>query len=1176
MDSPQENTTPTTLTSKYSNRVLIKNILEPTDGGNILFEERVIIGGWVKSSKEVKKEPLPPPPTDDHDASSGPKEKDVSCVEILQSRIPFFRTIIRVLAGTAGGANGSPLREKLESIIPKPPPPPSTLFLQVSDGSCVASLQVVVESAMASPGILQPTGTCIWVEGTLKQPSMEGKRAVELRAEKILHVGKVDQDKYPLSRKRLPLETLRDSAHFRPRTTTVAAVMRIRNALTFASHTFFQNNGFLYVQVPVITTTDSEGCSEKFHVTTLIDRADKEDPNTASVEGVSLDAIKSAIKEKSNLIEELKRSDSNKEALFAAEQDIRKTNELASQLEARQKSKKLNTREDFFSCQAYLTVSGRLHLESYACALGNVYSFGPRFRAEKSQSPKCVAEMWMVEVEMAFSQLEDAMNCAEDYFKFLCKWVVENCPQDMEFVSKRIYRSIIDRLKSIISTSSEKVTYTEAVGILEKVTEKEFEIKLEWGVALTTEHLSYLADEIYKGPVIIYDYPKAAKPFYARLNDDGKTVAAFDMVLPKVGRLITGNQNEERVDMLATRIKELGLAREQYEWYMDLRRHGSVKHSGFSLGFDLMLLYTTGLTDVRDRVIIGGWVKSSKEVKKEPLPPPPPPPTDDHDASSGPKEKDVSCVEILQSRIPFFRTIIRVLAGTAGGANGSHLREKLESIIPKPPPPPSTLFLQVSDGSCVASLKVVVESAMASPGILQPTETCIWVEGTLKQPSMEGKRAVELRAEKILHVGKVDQDKYPLSSKQPLETLMDSAHFRPRITTVASVMRIRNALTFASHTFFQNNGFLYVQVHVITTTDSEGCSEKFHVTTLIDRADKEDPNTASVEGVSLDVIKSAIKEKSNLIEELKRSDSNKEALFAAEQDIRKINELASQLEERKKSKKLNTSEDFFSCQAYLTVSGRLHLESYACALGNVYSFGPRFRAEKSQSPKCVAEMWMVEVEMAFSQLEDAMNCAEDYFKFLCKWVVENCPQDMEFVSKQIDRSIIDRLKSIISTSSEKVTYTEAVGILEKVTEKEFEIKLEWGVALTTEHLSYLADEIYKGPVIIYDYPKAAKPFYARLNDDGKTVAAFDMVLPKVGRLITGNQNEERVDMLATRIKELGLAREQYEWYMDLRRHGSVKHSGFSLGFDLMLLYTTGLTDVRDVIPFPASFGKANN
>ncbi|KAL5862038.1 hypothetical protein ACOSQ4_003334 [Xanthoceras sorbifolium] len=604
---PEANT-PVPLTSKYSNRVLLKTILDTNDGGKRLVGKRVVIGGWVKSSKEVKSEPLTPP-TDDHGAvvASGPKNKDVSCVEILQSKFPFFRTIIKVLAGSAGGANNHPLREKLESMIPKPPLP-STVFLQVSDGSCVASLQVVVDADIASPSTLLPTGTCILVEGILKQPSIEGKHAVELKAEKILHIGKVDQDTYPLSKKRLPLEMLRDSAHFRPRTTTVASVMRIRNALTFASHTFFQNHGFLYVQVPIITTTDSEGSSEKFLVATLFDKAGNEDPNTATIEGVSLDVIKSAIKEKSNLVEELSRSDSNKEALVVAEQDLRKTNELASQLEAREKSKqapsvktnKVNISGDFFNRQAYLTVSGCRHLESYACALGNVYSFGPRFRAEKSESAKCVAEMWMVEVEMAFSQIEDAINCADDYFKFLCKWIMENCSQDMEFVSKRIDKSCIDRLQSIISSSSEKVTYAEAVKVLETVTDRIFEIKLEWGVALTSEHLSYLADEIYKSPVIIYDYPKAVKPFYARLNDDGKTVAAFDVVLPKVGTLITGNQNEERMDKLAMRIKELGLPREQYEWYLDLRRHGTVKHSGFSLGLDLMVLYTTGLTDVRD------------------------------------------------------------------------------------------------------------------------------------------------------------------------------------------------------------------------------------------------------------------------------------------------------------------------------------------------------------------------------------------------------------------------------------------------------------------------------------------------------------------------------------------------------------------------------------------------
>ncbi|KAJ0112518.1 hypothetical protein Patl1_01496 [Pistacia atlantica] len=604
------------LTSKYSNRVLVKTIVERDDGGVGLIGERLVIGGWVKSSKEVKKEPVTPAPaptSDDHGAAvaSSPKrkEKDVSCVEILQSRIPFFRTIIKVLSGGSGGGSTNTIREKLEAVLPKPPLP-STLFLQISDGSSVAALQVVVESTLASPSRLLPIGTCILAEGVLDH-SFQGNRVVELKVDKILHVGTVDHDKYILSRKRLPLDKLRDSAHFRPRTTTVASIMRIRSSLSFATHTFFQNNGFLYVQVPIITTTDAEGFSEKFQVTTLLEKADKEEPKAAEeIEGVSLDNIKAAIKEKSNQVEELKRSESNKEALAAALQDLRKTNELASQLEAKEKTQpapsiktdKINISEDFFSRQTYLTVSGRLHLESYACALGKVYSFGPRFRAEKKESSKQVAEMWMVEAEIAFSQLEDVMNCADDYFKFLCTWIVENCERDAEFISRRIDKTIIDRLQSMMSCSIEKITYTEAVKALEKVTEKIFEAKLEWGVALTAEHLSYLADEIYKCPVIVYDYPKAVKPFYVRLNDDGNTVAAFDMVVPKVGKLISGSQNEERFNKLNTRIEELGLPKEQYEWYLDLRRHGTVAHSGFSLGFELMVLFITGLTDVKDAI----------------------------------------------------------------------------------------------------------------------------------------------------------------------------------------------------------------------------------------------------------------------------------------------------------------------------------------------------------------------------------------------------------------------------------------------------------------------------------------------------------------------------------------------------------------------------------------------
>ncbi|PKI59169.1 hypothetical protein CRG98_020434 [Punica granatum] len=220
-------------------------------------------------------------------------------------------------------------------------------------------------------------------------------------------------------------------------------------------------------------------------------------------------------------------------------------------------------------------------------------------------------------------------------------------------------------------------------------------------------------------------------------------------------------------------------------------------------------------------------------------------------------------------------------------------------------------------------------------------------------------------------------------------------------------------------------------------------------------------------------------------------------------------------------------------------------------------------------------MWMVETEMAFSKLENAMDCADDFFKVLCKWALDNCIEDMKFVCKRIDKTSIDRLQSATSKPFAKITYTEAVEALKKAKDK-MEVKVEWGFAFTTEHLSYLADEIYKSPVIIYNYPRDLKPFYVRLNDDGKTVAAFDMIVPKVGKLMSGSQNELRVDRLTKRIKELGLPKEQYEWYLDLKRHGAVSTSGFSFNFDLMLLFTTGMTNVRDVIPFPRGLGKPNN
>ncbi|KAI5679903.1 hypothetical protein M9H77_01130 [Catharanthus roseus] len=598
-----QNEMPLTL-FKFSKRVLLKEIVGRSDGGLGLVGQRVVIGGWVKSSREIKKEvPVQPPPLEPSDAV-GPK--DLSCVEVLQSRIPFFRSIIRVLGG-----GEHRIREKLDAVLNKPPQP-SIALLQISDGSCVPSLQVNVESAIAPPIQIMPTGTCIMAEGIMELPSIKGKNVIELKVEKLLHVGAVDQERYPLSKKRLPLEMLRDCSHFRPRTTTVASVTRIHSVLTQGTHKFFQDHGFLYVQVPIITCTDSEGSSKKFQVTTLFNKeASERKLSEDHVEGVSLEAVKASIKEKSKQVEELKRSESNKEALAAAVQDLKKTNELVAQLEAKEKAKsrssvkaseKVNFSEDFFSRKAYLTVSGHLHLESYACSLGNVYTLGPRFQAERSESKKSLAEMWMVEVEMAFSQLEDAMDCGAEFLKFTCNWILSNCLEDLKFVTKRIDKTVLDRLQSIFSSSFERISYAEAVEILKQATGKKFDARVEYGVPLAEEHESYLADEMYKRPVIIYNHPKELKPFYVRLNDDGKTVASFDVVVPKVGVLIRGSQKEERLNILVTRMKELGLAKQEYEWYLDLRRHGSAKHSGFSLSLDTLVLFATGLNDVKDVV----------------------------------------------------------------------------------------------------------------------------------------------------------------------------------------------------------------------------------------------------------------------------------------------------------------------------------------------------------------------------------------------------------------------------------------------------------------------------------------------------------------------------------------------------------------------------------------------
>ncbi|KAI3676349.1 hypothetical protein L1987_85955 [Smallanthus sonchifolius] len=580
--------------SKYSKRVILKTIVDRGDGGLGLIDQRVVVGGWVNTSREMRKDP--PPKVD-------VESRDVKCVEVFHSKIPFLRTFMKAFGGNATHA-----KEKLESIVRQPPL--SISFLKINDGSSVTSLQIIVDSSIAPASQLMPTGTCILAEGVLQKSSIQGKHAIELKVEKLLDIGMVDQDSYPLSKKKLPLASLRDHAHFRSRTTTVACVLKERNRLNQASHAFFQNHGFVHVDVPIITATNTEGFSENFEVSTSTFSAKEskiEEPVSADdTEIVSLETIKLLIDEKSKKVEELKRSDSNKEALAAAEQDLHKINLLAAELEARSKSKSeiegQNIENLFFSNQAFLTTSGSLHLESFASALGNVYAFGPRFQADKSESTKYLAEKWMIETEMAFSELEDAIKCAEDFVKFVSNWVSENCHEELYFLSKRGDKTIIDRLNSMALAPFEKITYATAVEVLNKVTDKTFETKIQSGVALTEEHECYLVDEFYKKPVIIFDYPKELKSFNVRLNDDGKTVAAFDVIVPKVGALVRGSQKEERLNHLSKRIKELGLNKDQYEWYLDLCKQGTVKHSGFNVMFDVMVLFATGLIDVREAV----------------------------------------------------------------------------------------------------------------------------------------------------------------------------------------------------------------------------------------------------------------------------------------------------------------------------------------------------------------------------------------------------------------------------------------------------------------------------------------------------------------------------------------------------------------------------------------------
>lgn len=539
-----DSTTAAVEESQFSQRVLIRSIITRPDGGAGLAGQIVRVGGWVKTGREQGK-----------------------------------------------GAFA---------------------FLELNDGSCPANLQVIVDAAVGQLSQLVATGTCVHVEGELKVPPEGTKQRVELRVQKILDLGTVDPAKYPLPKTKLTLEFLRDYVHVRPRTNTISAIARIRNALAYATHTFFQKHGFLYVHTPIITTSDCEGAGEMFQVTTLISDAEKLEkellknppPSEADVESAKL-----LVTEKGEAVAQLKSAKASKETISAAVVELTKAKENLSRLEERfklkpgipQKDGKIDYSQDFFARQAFLTVSGQLQVETFACALSSVYTFGPTFRAEHSHTSRHLAEFWMVEPEITFADIQDDMNCAEAYVRFLCQWLLDNCLDDMEFMVKNFDKSAIDRLRMVSSTKFVRISYTEAVAILEEASkERQFENKVEWGIDLASEHERYLTEVKFKSPVIVYNYPKGIKAFYMKVNPDNKTVAAMDVLVPKVGELIGGSQREERYEVIKERILEMGLPLEPYEWYLDLRRYGTVKHSGFGLGFERMILFATGLENIRD------------------------------------------------------------------------------------------------------------------------------------------------------------------------------------------------------------------------------------------------------------------------------------------------------------------------------------------------------------------------------------------------------------------------------------------------------------------------------------------------------------------------------------------------------------------------------------------------
>lgn len=488
-------------------------------------------------------------------------------------------------------------------------------FVEVNDGSSMQSLQVVVEPTAQGYELLTDgavnTGASVVVSGELAQ-SPGGKQAVELRASSLALVGGSDVSTYPLQKKRHSLEFLRSIAHLRPRTNTISAVARVRSALAYATHQFFQTNGFVYVHTPILSASDCEGAGEMFQVTTLIneyDRAVREGVPTAE----QLQSLQAAVSQAGGRLADLKQAAKADEALkpkvAEAVQELLQAKEQLGEAEGRVAAARglplkpeggVDYKTDFFGRPTYLTVSGQLNGEMYACAMGDIYTFGPTFRAENSNTSRHLAEFWMIEPEMAFADLEDDMACAQAYLKHCVAHVLTHCQSDLGFFEKQYEAGLIKRLQDVLEKPFATVTYSEAVRILQS-SGKSFEYPVSWGADLQSEHERYLTEVVFaKTPLIVTDYPKEFKAFYMRLNDDEKTVAAMDLLVPNVGELMGGSQREERLDVLTARMQAAGLSPDDYWWYLDLRRYGSQPHAGFGLGFERLVQFATGVENIRD------------------------------------------------------------------------------------------------------------------------------------------------------------------------------------------------------------------------------------------------------------------------------------------------------------------------------------------------------------------------------------------------------------------------------------------------------------------------------------------------------------------------------------------------------------------------------------------------